>query len=136
MEFAITSIYAAILGLMLVCLSINVIKGRRKFGAALGDDDNIEMIRRIRAQSNFTEYTPIFLIILGYTEAQGLPGWAVHLFAIIFLTGRLLHAYSVLQAEKYKDKKLMQNPTWRICGMAITFSAIITLAFIVFFQAI
>jgi hypothetical protein len=33
----ITPLYAALLGLILIALSINVIKGRRKFGAGIGD---------------------------------------------------------------------------------------------------
>lgn len=44
-----TPIYVAILGLIYIGLSINVIKSRRTFSAGLGDADNIEMLRRIRA---------------------------------------------------------------------------------------
>lgn len=43
----ITQLYAALLGLMLIALSVNVIKSRRKFGAGIGDAESIEMRRRI-----------------------------------------------------------------------------------------
>lgn len=58
----ITPLYAAFIGLMLVGLSIHTIKGRRKYGAGLGDAAQIEMTRRIRAQGNLAKYAPIFLI--------------------------------------------------------------------------
>ena len=132
----VTPIYAALIGFMLIGLSINVIKGRRIFGAGLGDVDNIEMKRRIRAQANLTEYAPIFLILLGYAEHNGLPLWAVHLLGIIFLAGRVMHAYSVLKAEQYDQHKLTTSPVWRIRGMICTFAAIGLLALIILVQSV
>ena len=131
----ITPIYAALLGIILIALSINVIKSRRKFGAGLGDADNMEMKRRIRAQANLAEYTPIFLILLGYAEYQQMPHWAVHLFGLIFLSGRIMHAYSLLKAEQYDGHKLIANPIWRIRGMICTFNCIGLLSFIVLVQS-
>jgi hypothetical protein len=121
---------------MLVGLSVNVIKGRRKFSAGLGDSDNIDMMRRIRAQANLAEYAPIFLILLGYAEHAGLPLWTVHLFGLIFLAGRIMHAYSLLKAEKYEKNKLLTNPLWRICGMVCTFNTIGLLALIILIRSI
>ena len=129
-----TPLYAAILGLMMIALSIHVIKGRRKFGAALGDADNIEMKRRIRAQGNLAEYAPIFLILLGYAEYGGFPAWAVHACGMIFIAGRVMHAYSVLKAEQYVDHQLTGNPVWRIRGMMCTFNLIALLAIAIFIQ--
>lgn len=126
----ITSIYASLLGFMLIGLSINVIIGRRKLGAGLGDADNMAMMRRIRAQANLTEYSPIFLIILGYAEFNGLPHWAVHLFGLVFLAGRIMHAYSLLKAEQYENHKLIVKPIWRIRAMVCTFTTIGVLALI------
>lgn len=131
----ITPIYASLLGLILIGLSINVIKGRHKYGAGLGDANNIEMRRRIRAQANLAEYAPMFLILLGYAEYQKLQHWAVHLFGLAFLIGRCMHGYSVLKAEKYDNHKLTANPVWRIRGMICTFSCIGFLAIIVLIQA-
>lgn len=131
-----TPLYAALLALMLIGLSVNVIKGRRKFGAGIGDADNIEMQRRIRAQANLTEYAPIFILLLGFAEYQDLPYWAVHLFGVVFLAGRMMHAYSLLKAEPYEGQKLTANPIWRIRGMICTFNCIGLLALIVLIQSI
>ena len=54
-------IFASILSFLFVFLSFGVIKKRRHFQVALGDDNNIEIKKWIRAQSNFTEYTPFTL---------------------------------------------------------------------------
>jgi len=132
----ITPIYAALLGLMLIGLSINVIKGRRKFGAGLGDADNVEMRRRIRAQANLAEYAPMFIILLGYAEYNHLPYWAVNLLGLAFLAGRVMHAYSVLKAEQYDGYKLTANPVWRIRGMICTFNCIGLLALINLIQVV
>ena len=130
----ITPIYAALLSLMIIALSINVIKGRWKYGAGLGDMENIDMRRRIRAQANLVEYAPIFLIMLGYAEYNNLPVWALHSIGSVFLAGRLAHAYSVLIAEQYNGYKLIANPIWRIMGMVCTFTGIGVLAVILLVQ--
>ncbi len=131
-----TSIYASILGLMLVALSINVIKTRRKVGAALGTRDDMDMIRSSRAQANLAEYAPIFLILLGFAEFNGLYGWAVHALGLTFVAGRILHAYSLLKAEKYEGDKLVVKPVWRIYGMMCTFNTIGFLAIVVLVQSL
>lgn len=131
----ITPIYCSLIALMFVGLSINVIKGRRIFGVGLGDANNIEMVRRIRAQSNLAEYSPIFLILLGFAEYANLPNFLVHLFGITFVLGRWMHAYSLLKFEQYDNLgKLIKNPIWRIRGMILTFTNIAVLALIVMAQ--
>lgn len=132
----ITSIFASILALMLVWLSVNVIKGRRTLKIGVGDDNNMQLTLRIRAQANLAEYAPIFIILLGFSEYLGLYKWAVILFGIAFVIGRILHAYSLLVAEKYDGNKLTTNPKWRILGMVIIFNCLIFLSIIIFIQNI
>ena len=68
----VAAFYAALLGLFFVGLSIHVIRGRRRLRIALADGNQEEMKRRIRAHGNFAEYAPLFLIMLGYAEYEGL----------------------------------------------------------------
>jgi uncharacterized protein len=131
-----TSIYIALLALMLIALSIHTIKGRRQFGAGMGDAGHIEMRRRIRAQGNFAEYTPLFLLMLWASETAGLPAYGVHGFGIAFMAGRLMHAYSLLHHEVYQGEKLANNPIWRIRGMICTFSVVGVLAVILLIQRV
>lgn len=120
----ITSIYAAILSFILIGLSINVIVARRRLGVGLSDAGSIEMRRPIRAQANFVEYSPMFLILLGCAEYNHLPWWILHVFGLVFIAGRLMHAYSLLIAENYNNHKLINYPFWRVFGMMCTFITI------------
>ncbi len=127
----VTSIFAAILGLMLVKLSMNVIRVRRKLGVGLGDAADMELRRCVRAQANFTEYTPIFLILLACAEFSNLPGWLLITLGSVFLLGRLMHAYSLLKDEKYQHDKIIAHPLWRKYGMLCTFNVIAILSLLI-----
>lgn len=132
----ITQIYAALLGSMFIALSINVIKRRREFRVGISDAGNLELHRRIRAHANLAEYAPIFIILLSYAEYSGLSEWSVHLLGLVFLTGRIMHAYSLLKAEQYEGYKLKSIPVWRIAGMICTLNCLILLVLIILIQCI
>lgn len=87
----ITLIAASILGLMFVWLSASVIAGRVKIEAGIGDSGNTELLYKIRTQGNFTEYAPIFLIILGLLEIQGAHKTVLIVLAVLFIVARFLH---------------------------------------------
>ena len=123
----ITGFYAACLSFLFIGLTIYTIKGRRQNRVPLGDNNNYALQKRIRAHSNFAEYTPIFLILLGALEYLGLPGYGLHLLGGLFLAARLSHAYGLTIAERYEEGKLL-NSQYRVRGMAGTFFAIGTSA--------
>ena len=58
----ITSLYTALLALILIFLSIKIIQNRRSAKISLGENGDDFLHRKIRAHGNFIEYTPIFLI--------------------------------------------------------------------------
>jgi uncharacterized membrane protein YecN with MAPEG domain len=74
----ISSIYAGILALLIVWLSLNVIKLRRSKKVILGDGGETDLHYAIRAQGNATEYIPISLILLVLLELSGVNIWLVH----------------------------------------------------------
>jgi uncharacterized membrane protein YecN with MAPEG domain len=62
---------------------------------SVGDGGNEALARRMRAQANFVEYTPFFLILLGLIElATGSPTW---LWAVgaVYILARLAHAFGM-----------------------------------------
>ena len=69
-------IYIALSCLILSKLSINVIKLRRQNKVSFGDDGDRTLMRRIRAQANFIEYTPIFLLSLIFHQSIILLIWS------------------------------------------------------------
>jgi uncharacterized membrane protein YecN with MAPEG domain len=133
-----TPLYAAALAFLLIYLSFHVIKGRMKYKAAFGDAGAFEMQRRIRAQANCAEYAPLFIILLYLAETGGLPFWGVHLIGVIFLAGRLMHAYSVTTFEQYDEfgQPDMKTMKFRMRGMMCTFFMLQALIVILLVQYI
>ena len=116
----VSSIYASILALLIVWLSLNVIKLRRANKVILGDGDNNHLQYAIRAQGNATEYIPICLILLVLLELSGASLWLVHLGGVTIVVGRVLHAKGLLT----------QSLKYRVLGMQFTLFTIIGLAVI------
>lgn len=114
----ISSFYAAILGLLIVWLSLRVIKLRRAHRVRLGDGGVPELQIAIRAQGNATEYVPLSLILLALLEFSEAPVTLVHVGGIAVLAGRLLHARGLLT----------NRLRYRILGMQFTIFTLIGLA--------
>ena len=92
MTLAITPLYAAALTLLYLALSWHVIAYRRTNLISLGDNDDKALRKRMRAQANFIEYTPLGLLLMLLTEVQGAPALALHLMGLALLGGRIAHA--------------------------------------------
>ena len=112
-----TALYAALLGLMFVALSINVIAKRRQLMVGLGSNGETNLERRIRVHANFAEYVPFALLLMFLAEHCGLASIYLHISGIALLVGRLSHAYGVSQ--------LKEPLKFRVFGMILTFSVLI-----------
>ena len=131
----ITEFFASILTFIFIFLSINVIRNRRALKIPLLDNGNEKLQRCIRAHANFIEYTPIFIILLFFSERNGDPWYITTLCGILFTIGRLLHIYGILKAETCENSK--RNVfMFRVIGMGLTFSILILMAVIVLMQSI
>lgn len=117
-----TALIAAACGLFLIALSVRVIALRRRFRISVGHQNNADLERAMRVQSNFVEYTPLFLILLALTETQGLPAWAVQGLGLMFLAGRALHFIGF--------RSRAAPGVFRVLGMALTFTAILAASLI------
>lgn len=115
MTLAITPLYAGLLTLLYLLLSVRVIRQRKNQQTALGPGEG-ELLRRVRVHGNFAEYTPLALLLLGFAETQGTAGWAIHLLCAALLSGRCIHAFGVSQEKE--DFRL------RVAGMACTFTVL------------
>jgi uncharacterized membrane protein YecN with MAPEG domain len=124
----ITSLYAGLLGLIFLYLSILVIKVRVKEETALGSGSSRILEQRIRAHGNFAEYTPIILILLFALETANVNNLIIHSFGVLYVTGRLSHLYSIVFVEKYEGEKLTTTIKYRQIGMVCTFLSLITLS--------
>lgn len=76
-------------------LAIRVGQVRTREKVMIGDGGNENVIRRMRAHANFTEFTPFILILIAALElATGTSTW-LWIISSLFLVGRLLHAFGM-----------------------------------------
>jgi uncharacterized membrane protein YecN with MAPEG domain len=114
----VTPVYATLLGLLFIALSVRTIHLRRKHQVAVGDGNNSELRRAMRVHANFAEYVPLALLLIFFVELDGTPKWWVHALAIALVCGRLAHAWGVSQTK--------ENFRYRVSGMVLTFGVIAT----------
>lgn len=110
-------IYAAILGIIFFILSVRIILLRRSLKIGLGDSGNPIVLRAMRVHSNFAEYVPLCLVLLGFAEFQGTLPMAVHALGSGLVLGRILHAYGVSQPK--------EDFRFRVTGMALTLTCLL-----------
>jgi uncharacterized membrane protein YecN with MAPEG domain len=110
--------YIAVFALLLVVLSVRVSLARRHHHVALGDGGKPEVMRAMRAQANYVEYTPTFMVLLAALAFVREPSWMIHALALIFLAGRLLHAWAMTQEGPAQHRG-------RTGGMTLTWAALV-----------
>jgi len=116
----VVTLYAGLLALLFVVLSVRTLRMRRRLRIAIGDGSDQQMLRAMRVHSNFAEYVPFSLLLLYLVEETGASPAYMHALGAALLIGRLLHAIGVSQVdEKYG---------FRIAGMALTFTVLIAAA--------
>ncbi|WP_372573739.1 MAPEG family protein [Ruegeria jejuensis] len=117
---SVTPIYASLIAVLFVALSVNVIvrRGRQRVSMGHGGDD--DLMKAMRAQGNCAEYAPFALLLLLIAELQGAAHWYLHLLGLLLLLGRVLHAYGFGRA----DPILLL----RQIGILLTFTSILLAA--------
>lgn len=113
----VTPLYAALLGLLFLILSIRVILSRRTRQIGFGAPQDSDLERRVRVHANFAEYTPFALLLLAFAELNGAPPVWLHIGGGLLLFGRLSHAMGVSRPST--------DETGRILGMTGSQSAIL-----------
>ena len=115
----ITAIYAALLALLVVWLSLQVVRLRRAKQIRLGDGGDAQLQGAIRAQANAAEYIPVALILLLLLELSGGHPVLLHAGGAAFVMGRVLHARALL-TDTLRPRVLgMQFTLFTIIGLAI-----------------
>jgi uncharacterized protein len=106
----ISILFTIIFIIFYLILTIITINERRSSKVAYGDDNNKKLIKAIRAHANFFEFTVFFIISSFLLEILDANQIYVLFVNIVFLLGRISHAYSML-----KEKIL-----FRVIGMMAT----------------
>ncbi|GLI98598.1 MAPEG family protein [Sphingobium sp. BS19] len=119
MFLPITLTFAAAAALINLWLAMRIGRIRMAEKVLHGDGGNSPLSKRMRAQSNYVEYTPFVLILTGLVEmALGSATW---LWATVaaYLVARILHAFGMDSDTPAKT---------RMIGILVTFVVIIALS--------
>ena len=123
----VTPLYAALLALWLLALSLRVISLRRSRGVSLGDGGDPALQRAMRGQANFAEYVPIALLLLAILELSRFSIYLIHVLGTTLLLARLMHGYAFAFTAESK--------LGRYWGALLTFLVILIEAVLCLYQA-
>ncbi len=124
----ITTIYAGIFMLMYLALTFNVIRYRRGRKVSLGDGGDTDLRNAVRIHSNFIEYVPFVLLLIGFLELTGLGRLWIHVLLLMLLAGRLLHPVGMVA------KPGSSQFYARGAGMVLTVTVMLAAALVAIFR--
>jgi uncharacterized membrane protein YecN with MAPEG domain len=113
-NITITPMYAGLLGIVLLILSIRVVAVIRAKGKVLyGDGGNREFTPVLRSQANFVEYVPMIVILIAFAEAGGTSAGWVHAMGAGLLVGRIVHPLGMTHNPGVNPLRFIgTNLTW------------------------
>ena len=110
-------VYASLLAVLFVFLSVRTIRARRSLRIGIGHAENPAMLRAMRVHANFAEYVPFALILIYFVESAPAEPILVHALGSALLLGRLSHAFGVSREP--------EDFSFRVFGMVLTFTVIL-----------
>jgi len=120
---SITAGYLAVLALLYVALSMQVVRLRQRHQAAFSDGDSAELRSAVRAHGHFAEYVPITALMVAMLEMSGIAASRVHL-----LMGALLVSRLAYPAGMYARPMSLQFRIFRIGGIWLTMIVLVSCA--------
>ena len=128
---SITATYLAVLALLYVVLTIQVMRLRQSNRAAFGDSGSSQLRSAIRAHAHFAEYVPITVLMIAMLEMSGLPPMRVHLLMAALLLARLLHPLGM-----YAAPNTLQFRIGRVAGATITIVLLVACAIMILVRSL
>lgn len=110
----VTGVFAAVIGILLLVLSGQVVKFRLKYKKGMGVNDDHDFQAAVRAHANLVEYAPLGLIMLAIAELNGAASGFVYWAGMALVVGRLLHAWGMINGhgELHKARAIGIVLTW------------------------
>jgi uncharacterized protein len=122
----ITGLYVALATLLVLILSSRVSLRRRLLRVSLGDGDDKELRKRIRAQANAIEYLPLGLLLLLCLEWNQTLPVILHACGIVLIAARTLHAYGLSRTGGTSPE--------RFAGTGLTWLVMLAMALLLIWQ--
>lgn len=124
----VTPLYAGLLALWFLVLSVRVARNRGKRQVSLGDGGDTMLQRMIRAQGNFAEYVPMVLVLLVILELSHFSTDVLHGLGIALVLGRLLHGYALGFSKQFMFG--------RVFGTVLTFATLLIAGLLCIYQGV
>lgn len=115
----ITFITAGLCGLLSFILAWRVIAVRRSAQVSFGDGGHAQLMARMRAHANFSEYVPLCLILIGLVEYRTGVSTTLWVIAAALILVRLAHLIGMDRPSP--------NP-FRVIGTSGTFVVLLLLS--------
>lgn len=122
----ITGLYVALAALLVLMLSARVSTRRMSQRIGLGDGDDRELRKRIRAQANAIEYLPLALLLLGSLEWNQTQPAILHACGIVLIAGRIAHGFGLSRTAGTSPE--------RFIGTAVTWLVMLAMAALLIWQ--
>jgi uncharacterized membrane protein YecN with MAPEG domain len=122
----ITGLYAALATLLILLLAVRVIAYRRTHKIGLGDGNDSELRKRIRAHGNAIEYLPFGLVLLLLLELNQTLPLLLHIFGIVLIMARLAHAWGVSRHGGVSPGRMV--------GVVLTIGVLLAMALLLLWQ--
>lgn len=123
----VTPLYAAVLALWLLVLSLRVVQHRGRTHVSLGDGGDPALQRAIRGQANFVEYVPMALVLLLILELSRFSIYVVHVLGATLVLARLLHGVAFAYMAEWRFG--------RFWGTLLTVAVIVVESLLCLYQA-
>ncbi len=95
----ITSLYAALLALIIIFLAYKVVVFRKTKKVGLGDNGDADGLQAIRVHANAVEYIPMIIILMGLYEANGGSQLILNIVGVLAVVARLMHAFGLTKSK-------------------------------------
>jgi uncharacterized membrane protein YecN with MAPEG domain len=122
----ITGIYVALATLLVLVLSTRVVVRRLSQRIGLGDGEDRELRKRIRAQANAIEYLPLALLLLGSLEWNQTQPAILHACGIVLIVARVLHGFGLSRSGGMS--------AGRLTGTGLTWTVMLVMAVLLIWQ--
>jgi len=116
----VTALYAGVFALLLIVLGLRVVTMRRSLNVGLGDGGEERLARAIRVHGNAVEWGLVVLLLMLVAELNRASGLMLHCCGVVFVVGRVLHAFGLNQSSK--------RSRGRVLGMIATMAVLVVLA--------
>src|SRR3546814_308891 len=97
----VTMITAALLALVNIWIGMRVGQVRMRDKVSLGDAGNPSVLARMRAHSNFNEYVPLIVILMGLVEMAGGARTPLIAAGAVLLIARIAHPLGMDRSEEH-----------------------------------